>query len=98
MRVRHIDKDLGPAFVELKPLRMRVEADICLLRQALRIDHCKRTLAVTDQYLLARCVYTHIVGIVTEFDPPDGAQIVTAQYAHRAVTGIRHEYPVRKRD
>src|SRR5215469_11880099 len=77
---------------------MRFEADIRGLRQAPRIAHRKRTLAVTDQYALARCVDALIVGIVTEFDPLDRGQILARQHLHRAVTGIRHKHPVGKRD
>ena len=97
-RVRHIHKDLGPGFVDLKPLRMRFEPDIRGLRQGCRIDHRQRTLAVTHQHSVARGVYPHIVGIVTELDAPDRGQILAPQHAHRAVTGIRHKYAVGKRD
>src|SRR5215472_4303877 len=71
MRDRQIHKDFGPGFVDLKPLRMRLEMNIRDLRQADGIDPRERTLAVADQYPFASSVYAHIVGIVTELDAPD---------------------------
>ena len=57
-----------------------------------------RTLAVAHQHPGAKCVCAYVADIVTELDAPDRGQIVAAQYAHRAVTGIRHKYAIRKRD
>src|SRR5215472_5721914 len=98
MRVRHIDKDLSPGFVDLKSLRMRLETNIRDLREAGGINNRERTLAIAHQHPLARGLHAHIVGIVTEFDAPDRGQVLGAQHAHRTVTGIRHKYAVGKRD
>src|SRR5262244_3360044 len=98
MRVRHIDKDLGPGFVDLKPLRMRLETDIRNLRQAGRINYCERTLAIAHQHPVTDCVYAHIVGIVTELDAPDRGQVLAPQHTHRTIAGIRYKYAIYKRD
>src|SRR5262244_3334913 len=98
MRVRHIDKDLGPGFVDLKPLRMRLETDIRNLRQAGRINYREGTLAIAHQHPVAGCVYAHIVGIVTELDAPDRGQVLAPQDMHRTITGVRYKYAVGKRD
>ena len=76
MRVRHIHKDSGPGFVDLKPLGMCFERNIRGLRQANGINYRKRTLAVANQQPAASGVYAHIVGIVTEFEAPDRGQIL----------------------
>ena len=47
---------------------------------------------------MALRVDPHIVGVVAELDAPDRREIVAAQYAHRAVAGIRHIDAVGKRD
>src|SRR5215468_6150820 len=98
MRVRHIDKDLGPGFVDLKPLRMRLDTDIRGLRQAGGINYRKRTLAIAHQHPVAGCVYAHIVGIVTELDAPDRGQVLAPQHIHRTITGVRYKYAIYKRD
>ena len=77
---------------------MRFEPDIRNLRQAAGINHRKRPLAIADQYPLVRGVHADIVGIVTEFEAANRRQILAPQYTHRAITGIRHQYAVRKRD
>src|SRR5215468_6794945 len=98
MRVRHIDKDLGPGFVDLKPLRMRLDTDIRGLRQAGGINYRKRTLAIAHQHPVAGRIYAHIVGIVTELDAPDRGQVLAPQDMHRTITGVRYKYAIYKGD
>src|SRR5262249_30872263 len=77
---------------------MPPETDIRGLRQAGRINYRERTLAIAHHHPVAGCVYAHIISIVTELDTPDRGQILGLQHAHRAVTGVRYKYAVRKRD
>ena len=97
-RVRHIDKNLGPGFVDLKTFRMSLETDIGRFGPGCRIDHRERAVAVTHEHPIALSVDPHIVGILAELDASDRRKIIAAQYVHRAVAGIRHKDAVGKRD
>ena len=97
-RIRHIDKNLGPGFVDLKTLRMALETEIGGLGSCCRIDRRKRALAVTHKDPVARRVHPDIIGIVAELDASDRCKIIATQHPHRAVAGIRHIDAVCKRD
>ena len=63
-----------------------------------RIDDRERAAAVADKHMVMLFVDPHIVCVVAELDAPDRHQIVTAQYAHRAVARVRHIDAVGKGD
>jgi hypothetical protein len=73
--IRHIDKDLGPGFVDLETLGMALETNIGGFGPRCRIDNRQRALAVAHQHAIARRVHPHIVGVIAELDARDRRKI-----------------------
>ena len=80
--VRHIDKDLGSGFVNLKPLGMSLEVDTPNPGSGFRIDHREPTFAVTHDHAVALRIHPHIVGVVAELDAPGWREVLAAQHPH----------------
>ena len=88
--IRHIDKHSRLRLIEPKTFGMGLKTNVARLGPGRRIDDRKRTIAVADKYVVVLFVDPHIIGVVTELDPPDRHEIVAAQYAHRAVARVCH--------
>src|SRR5262245_57951195 len=73
--VGHIDKGSSGAFVDLKTLRVRLEADAGYLCSALRVDNDKRTLAVPYEHLATSSIDPDVIGILAQIDAPFARQV-----------------------
>ena len=86
--IRHIDERPACRRVELERFGMGLERKVGDLGVAVRVDHGKRTLAVSDEHPVARCIDADVVGIVAQVDPSIGREIATPQDANRPVAGV----------
>src|SRR4029077_19311374 len=87
-RIGNVDIGSMCASVELKTFWMRPQRDFGDLAARDSIDDCQRTTAVTDDDLLVRLIYAHVVGIAAEVDPAISCIVRSLIKPQRTVAAI----------
>src|SRR5690349_11649961 len=87
--IRHIHECAAAAGIDLETFRVSLEPDIRDLLPALRVDDGKRTLAVSNNYPVARSIDSNVIGVLAQIDAPFARQVSRPQQPHRAVATIR---------